>query len=46
MLPGIAGICLFMIVMTMTNVYVALHGAFGAGTAKASATTASRSGPF
>ncbi|MGP8261151.1 MAG: hypothetical protein ACLQM6_14485 [Acidobacteriaceae bacterium] len=34
MLPGIAGICLFMIVMTMTNVYVALHGAFGAGTAK------------
>ena len=34
MLPGIAGICMFMIVMTMTNVYAALHGAFGAGTAK------------
>ena len=31
MLPGIAGICLFMIFMTMANVYAGLHGAFGAG---------------
>jgi len=34
MLPGIAGICLLLIVMTMVNVYAALHGAFGAGAAK------------
>jgi len=31
MLPGIAAICLYMILMTMVNVYAALHGAFGAG---------------
>jgi len=31
MLPGIAGVCLFMIFMTMINVYAALHGAYGAG---------------
>ncbi len=35
MLPGIAGICLFMVFMTMANVYAALHGAFGAGAAEA-----------
>jgi hypothetical protein len=34
MLPGIAGVCLFMIFMTMVNVYAALHGAFGYGAAK------------
>src|ERR1039458_4698962 len=34
MLPGIAAICLFMIFMTMVNVYAALHGAFGAGVAR------------
>jgi hypothetical protein len=34
MLPGIAGICMFMIFMTMLNVYAGLHGAFGQGTAK------------
>jgi len=34
MLPGIAGICLFMIVITSANVYAGLHGAFGAGAAK------------
>ena len=34
MLPGIAGICMFMIFMTMLNVYAGLHGAFGEGTAK------------
>ncbi len=34
MLPGIAGICLFMIFMTMVNVYAALTGTFGSGTAK------------
>jgi hypothetical protein len=34
MLPGIAGICMFMIFMTMLNVYACLHGAFGQGTAK------------
>ena len=34
MLPGIAAICLYMIFMTMVNVYAALHGAFGAGAAK------------
>ena len=35
MLPGIAGICLLLIVMTMANVYAALHEAFGVGPAKA-----------
>jgi hypothetical protein len=34
MLPGIAGICMFMIFMTMLNVYAGLHGAFGQGAAK------------
>lgn len=34
MLPGVAAICLFMIFMTMVNVYAALHGAFGAGAAR------------
>lgn len=34
MLPGIAGICMFMIFMTMLNAYAALHGSFGNGTAK------------
>lgn len=34
MLPGIAGICLFMIFMTMINVYAALNGAYSAGIAK------------
>jgi hypothetical protein len=34
MLPGIAGICMFMIFMTMINVYAGLHGAYGGGAAK------------
>jgi hypothetical protein len=34
MLPGIAGICMFMIFMTMVNVYAGLHGSFGGGMAK------------
>jgi hypothetical protein len=34
MLPGIAGVCLFMIFMTMVNVYAGLHGAYGDGPAK------------
>jgi hypothetical protein len=34
MLPGIAGICLFMILMTMANVYAGVTGAYGAGVAK------------
>ena len=34
MLPGIAGICMFMIFMTMVNVYAGLHGAYGQGTSK------------
>jgi hypothetical protein len=34
MLPGIAGICMFMIFMTMINVYAGLHGAFGVGVTK------------
>ncbi|HEV2646980.1 MAG TPA: hypothetical protein VGU46_11500 [Acidobacteriaceae bacterium] len=36
MLPGIAGVCLFMIFMTMVNVYAGLHGAYGAGKARTS----------
>jgi hypothetical protein len=36
MLPGIAGICLLMVLLTMANVYAALHGAFGAGVGKVS----------
>jgi hypothetical protein len=34
MLPGIAGICMFMIFMTMVNVYAGLHGAYGEGVSK------------
>lgn len=34
MLPGIAGISMFMIFMTMVNVYAALHNAYGTGAAK------------
>jgi len=34
MLPGIAGICMFMIFMTMLNAYAGLHGSFGNGKAK------------
>lgn len=34
MLPGIAGICMFMSFMTMVNVYAGLHGAFGSGATK------------
>jgi hypothetical protein len=34
MLPGIAGICMFLIFMTMVNVYGGLSGAYGGGTAK------------
>jgi len=34
MLPGVAGICMFMIFMTMVNVYFGLQGAFGNGPTK------------
>jgi hypothetical protein len=34
MLPGIAAICLFLILMTTANVYAGLTGAYGAGVAK------------
>jgi hypothetical protein len=34
MLPGVAGICMFLIFMTMINVYAGLSGAYGGGTAK------------
>jgi hypothetical protein len=34
MLPGVAGICMFMIFMTMLNVYAGLHGSFGDGVPK------------
>jgi lipoprotein signal peptidase len=34
MLPGIAAICLYLIVMTTTNVYAALTGVYGHGPAK------------
>jgi hypothetical protein len=34
MLPGIAGICMFMIFMTMINVYAALTGVYGSGRGK------------
>jgi hypothetical protein len=34
MLPGIAGVCMFMMFMTMINVYASLHGAYGAGKAR------------
>jgi len=34
MLPGVAGIALFMLVLTMVNAFAALTGKFGAGSAK------------
>lgn len=34
MLPGLAGICMFLIFTTMLNVYAALLGTFGGGVAK------------
>jgi hypothetical protein len=34
MLPGVAGICLFMLVLTMVNAFAALQGKFGAGPGK------------
>ena len=34
MLPGIAAISMFLIFMTMINVYAALHDAYGSGPAK------------
>ena len=34
MLPGIAGICIFMILMTSINVYASLTGIYGRGAAK------------
>ena len=34
MLPGIAGICMFLMFMTMLNVYAGLHGSFGGGVTK------------
>jgi hypothetical protein len=34
MLPGIAGVSLFMMFMTMVNVYAGLHGAYGTGRAR------------
>jgi hypothetical protein len=39
MLPGIAAVCLFMIFMTMINVYAGLHGAYGTGKARTSILT-------
>jgi hypothetical protein len=34
MLPGIAGVCMFMIFMVMVNVYAAIRGAYGIGVAR------------
>ncbi|WP_263367101.1 hypothetical protein [Edaphobacter bradus] len=34
MLPGVAGICLFLLVMTMVNAFAALRGQFGTGGGK------------
>jgi hypothetical protein len=34
MLPGVAGICLFMLMLTMFNAYAALQGKFGVGGGK------------
>jgi hypothetical protein len=34
MLPGVAGICLFMLVVTILNAFAALQGKFGVGSAK------------
>ena len=40
MLPGVAGICMFMIFMTMLNAYAGLHGSFGDGFANDGETSA------
>ena len=34
MLPGVAGICMFMLVLTLVNAYAALQGKFGDGRGK------------
>jgi hypothetical protein len=34
MLPGVAGICLFMLVLTTINAFAALQGKFGVGSGK------------
>jgi hypothetical protein len=34
MLPGVAGICMFLLFVTLLNVYGALSGAYGAGRAR------------
>jgi hypothetical protein len=34
MLPGIAGVCLFLIFLTMINVYATLQGVYGGGASK------------
>ena len=34
MLPGVAGICLFMVVLTILNAVAALRGSFGTGTGR------------
>ena len=34
MLPGVAGICVFMLVLTLVNAFAALTGKFGVGSAK------------
>jgi hypothetical protein len=34
MLPGVAGICIFMIIVATLNVYAGLHGMYGDGRAK------------
>lgn len=34
MLPGVAGICMFMLVLTMINAFAALRGAYGTGSGK------------
>jgi hypothetical protein len=39
MLPGVAGICMFMLFFTMVNVYGALQNVFGSGVGKYGALT-------
>src|SRR5438132_14436786 len=34
MLPGVAGICMFMLVLTLINAFAALRGSFGVGRGK------------
>jgi hypothetical protein len=34
MLPGVAGICMFMLVLTLLNAFAALQGRFGSGGGK------------